>query len=352
MDFSAPFVASTESPGWPAISRATDCSINSPRVLLISNTTWANRFVATDSGNVARNGEDRIAHRHSTGPSVTYDSCNPPPTNLAPSIFHRISDTPRVRGLLKKNDWPRYTEEEPEMYENEELDKLFAACDAEERLRYEFGSILSGGALPLSPACQRANGGRCLTWRWLRVSKQSSCTGAVASAVSPAGLRSLLGRSRPVQPGRRHFPALPARLCSPGDACVADHLQLARGQQAARSVRSTGASRIATLERHHAVRIRPLSARRSVSFLRWVCDDGARAPDSCASEEIASRVRPMALGSLGRTHQPMPHGRNQPDVFRWRTRRVDAPRLSIRTRGMRSAHPLVALRGLFAGRRA
>lgn len=43
-----------------------------------------------------------------------------------------------IRGLVGKNDWPRYTEEEPEMYEPEELDKLFAACDPEERLWYEF----------------------------------------------------------------------------------------------------------------------------------------------------------------------------------------------------------------------
>jgi integrase/recombinase XerD len=43
-----------------------------------------------------------------------------------------------IRGLAKKNDWPRYTEEEPEMYEDAELDKLFAACDAEERLWFEF----------------------------------------------------------------------------------------------------------------------------------------------------------------------------------------------------------------------
>jgi integrase/recombinase XerD len=43
-----------------------------------------------------------------------------------------------IRGLAKKNDWPRYTEEEPEIYEPEELDKLLAACDAEERLWYEF----------------------------------------------------------------------------------------------------------------------------------------------------------------------------------------------------------------------
>ena len=43
-----------------------------------------------------------------------------------------------VRGLVGKNDWPRYTEEEPELYEAEELETMFAACDAEERLWYEF----------------------------------------------------------------------------------------------------------------------------------------------------------------------------------------------------------------------
>jgi integrase/recombinase XerD len=43
-----------------------------------------------------------------------------------------------IRGLVGKNDWPRYTEEEPEMYEQEELDELFKACTEEERLWYEF----------------------------------------------------------------------------------------------------------------------------------------------------------------------------------------------------------------------
>lgn len=43
-----------------------------------------------------------------------------------------------IRGLVRKNDWPRFTEEEPEIYEQEELDKLFATCNAEERLWYEF----------------------------------------------------------------------------------------------------------------------------------------------------------------------------------------------------------------------
>jgi integrase/recombinase XerD len=43
-----------------------------------------------------------------------------------------------IRGLVGKSDWPRFTEEEPEIYEQGELDKLFAACDAKERLWYEF----------------------------------------------------------------------------------------------------------------------------------------------------------------------------------------------------------------------
>jgi integrase len=43
-----------------------------------------------------------------------------------------------IRGLVAKNDWPRFTEQEPEIYEQAELAKLFAACDAEEKLWYEF----------------------------------------------------------------------------------------------------------------------------------------------------------------------------------------------------------------------
>jgi len=43
-----------------------------------------------------------------------------------------------VRGLVDKKDWPKFTEEEPEIYEPDELDTLFAACDAEERLWFEF----------------------------------------------------------------------------------------------------------------------------------------------------------------------------------------------------------------------
>ena len=43
-----------------------------------------------------------------------------------------------IRGLVGKNDWPRYTEEEPEMNEQQELDKLFTVCTEEKRLWFEF----------------------------------------------------------------------------------------------------------------------------------------------------------------------------------------------------------------------
>ena len=43
-----------------------------------------------------------------------------------------------IRGLAKKTDWPRYVEEEPEVYERVDLDKFFAACDSTERLWFEF----------------------------------------------------------------------------------------------------------------------------------------------------------------------------------------------------------------------
>ena len=77
-----------------------------------------------------------------------------------------------IHGLVGKNDWPYYTEEEPEIYEQEELDKLFAKCDSEERLWYEFflmtgmreqevmygreRPLKSGSTLRLCRKCQRS----------------------------------------------------------------------------------------------------------------------------------------------------------------------------------------------------
>jgi integrase/recombinase XerD len=40
--------------------------------------------------------------------------------------------------IVKKEDWPQYTEEETEVYEREDLNVLFAKCDPEERLWFEF----------------------------------------------------------------------------------------------------------------------------------------------------------------------------------------------------------------------
>jgi integrase len=48
-----------------------------------------------------------------------------------------------IRGLVGKNDWPRYTEEEPETYDQEELDTLLKACNDNERLWFEF-FLMSG----------------------------------------------------------------------------------------------------------------------------------------------------------------------------------------------------------------
>lgn len=43
-----------------------------------------------------------------------------------------------IRGLVEKRDWPKFTEPEPEVYDDEELKTFFAACDADERLWFEF----------------------------------------------------------------------------------------------------------------------------------------------------------------------------------------------------------------------
>jgi integrase/recombinase XerD len=44
----------------------------------------------------------------------------------------------KVRDLVGKNDWPRFVEEEPEIYEKDELEQFFKACTEEERIWFEF----------------------------------------------------------------------------------------------------------------------------------------------------------------------------------------------------------------------
>lgn len=43
-----------------------------------------------------------------------------------------------IRRIVGKQDWPQFVEQEPEVYEKSELDKLFKTCDARERLYYQF----------------------------------------------------------------------------------------------------------------------------------------------------------------------------------------------------------------------
>jgi hypothetical protein len=43
-----------------------------------------------------------------------------------------------ISKLVKKNDWPQFVEEEPEIYEQDELDQLFGACDEEELVWFSF----------------------------------------------------------------------------------------------------------------------------------------------------------------------------------------------------------------------
>jgi integrase/recombinase XerD len=43
-----------------------------------------------------------------------------------------------ITGLLKRADWPRYVEREPETYSLEEIEQFLAACDLFERVVFEF----------------------------------------------------------------------------------------------------------------------------------------------------------------------------------------------------------------------
>jgi integrase/recombinase XerD len=49
--------------------------------------------------------------------------------------FLKAQNMPR---LARKEDWPRYTETEPEIYDKNELDAFFKACSAEERMYFQF----------------------------------------------------------------------------------------------------------------------------------------------------------------------------------------------------------------------
>jgi integrase/recombinase XerD len=44
----------------------------------------------------------------------------------------------KITGLVGKNDWPKFTEEEVETYTDEQLDKFFASCTETEKLWFKF----------------------------------------------------------------------------------------------------------------------------------------------------------------------------------------------------------------------
>ena len=43
-----------------------------------------------------------------------------------------------IRGLVGKNDWPKFVEEEPEIYEKADIETFFGACEDDERLWFQF----------------------------------------------------------------------------------------------------------------------------------------------------------------------------------------------------------------------
>jgi integrase len=54
------------------------------------------------------------------------------------SVGHKVEFKFRVVGHRKGGDIPKYTDPEVDYYSQDELDKFFAACDDEERIRYQF----------------------------------------------------------------------------------------------------------------------------------------------------------------------------------------------------------------------
>lgn len=55
--------------------------------------------------------------------------------------FSNVMSFMKAQGInagVRKNDWPRYVEDTPEAYEKTDLDKVFAVCDAQEKLYFEF----------------------------------------------------------------------------------------------------------------------------------------------------------------------------------------------------------------------
>src|SRR5713226_3028516 len=81
---------------------------------------------------------DRRDLQHFTGFLMNKKEHDPRTAHNKLAVVAQFLKANNIPGLLKKGDWPSYVEREPEAYEPEELDKLFAACDLRNRVLFEF----------------------------------------------------------------------------------------------------------------------------------------------------------------------------------------------------------------------
>jgi len=81
---------------------------------------------------------DRRDLQHFTGFLINKKKHDPRTAHNKLAVVAQFLKANNVPRLLKKGDWPSYVEREPEVYEAEELEGLFAACDLRDRLLFEF----------------------------------------------------------------------------------------------------------------------------------------------------------------------------------------------------------------------
>ena len=81
---------------------------------------------------------DRRDLQHFTAFLINKKEHDPRTAHNKLAVVAQFLKANNIPGLLKKGDWPSYVEREPEAYEPEELDKLFAACDLRNRVLFEF----------------------------------------------------------------------------------------------------------------------------------------------------------------------------------------------------------------------
>src|SRR6266536_1628397 len=81
---------------------------------------------------------DRRDLQHFTGFLMSKKEHDPRTAHNKLAVVAQFLKANNIPKLLKKGDWPSYVEREPEVYEPEELDGLFAACTPRNRVLFEF----------------------------------------------------------------------------------------------------------------------------------------------------------------------------------------------------------------------